>query len=84
MEIQVQDRLTHYTACSPDDNTAVLLASLFKHSPSEKGRQNVANEITSCNDDKGLYQLGQRYKDGLLKPCKLVLNKKLFLSMISL
>jgi hypothetical protein len=84
MDIHVQDRLSRYTVLNSDDNTAVLLDSLFKYSPSERGRQNVAIEITSCDDDGELYRLGQRYFNGLILPSKFTLNKKLFLSMISL
>jgi hypothetical protein len=84
MDIQVQDRLNHYTLRNSNDETVALLAALLKYSPSERGRHNVAREITSCLNDNELYQLGQRYLNGLILPSKLALNKKLSLSMISL
>ena len=61
-------RLEQYVSTDENDLTGPLLTALLKFVPTPAGWNNVAHEITSCLDDKALYNLGQMYMTGLIIP----------------
>ena len=63
-------RLEQYVSTDKSDLTGPLLAALLKFAPTPAGRNNITHEITSCLDDKALYNLGQTYMTGLIIPSK--------------
>lgn len=47
---------------------------MLREAPLDAGRDNIANEIMHCDDDKAvLLKLGQHYSDTLMCYCKYIL-----------
>ena len=54
----------------PPPVCARVLGQLMLQAPTDEGRANVANEISSCENNKALFELAQLYVNHFIRCCE--------------